>query len=440
MKTAFLCAVLALVACALAHVASPTSTGTNWAVVIAGSNSYFNYRHQADVCHAYQVLHAHGIPDTNIIVMMYDDIANSSENPDKGNIINKPNGPNVYTGVPKDYTGDTVTAQNFLAVISGKQEMLHGTNHTGRVVNSGPNDNIFIFFSDHGGPGLIAMPTGPYLYAKDLVSTLKEMATNKRFHQLVFYLEACESGSMFDGLLPNNINIFATTASNPDESSYACYWDDSRQAYLGDLYSVSWMENSDVADFSKETLQQQFTTVQNETSTSHVCEYGQESMSSEPLAFFQSFKKFMRGGDRTHHRSERVHHSTPVDPQERLKDVVDSRDVVLATLQRRLAAARDDTTRATLQHLIKEELIHREHADRTVRTITAKLLGTHHADRVLASRASVQHDCVPELIDVYERHCGRFSDYSLKWAYVMNNLCREGVTAAELSQAAAEAC
>ena len=30
---------------------------------------------QADVCHAYQILRAHGIPDDHIVVMMYDDIA-----------------------------------------------------------------------------------------------------------------------------------------------------------------------------------------------------------------------------------------------------------------------------------------------------------------------------------------------------------------------------
>lgn len=50
---------------------------------------------------------------------------------------------------------------------------------------------------------------------------------------------------MFEGLLPENINIYATTASNAEESSYACYWDDKRQAYLGDVYSVNWMEDSD---------------------------------------------------------------------------------------------------------------------------------------------------------------------------------------------------
>ncbi|GMH22761.1 hypothetical protein Nepgr_024604 [Nepenthes gracilis] len=30
--------------------------GTRWAVLVAGSSGYGNYRHQADVCHAYQIL------------------------------------------------------------------------------------------------------------------------------------------------------------------------------------------------------------------------------------------------------------------------------------------------------------------------------------------------------------------------------------------------
>lgn len=45
---------------------------------------------------------------------------------------------------------------------------------------------------------------------------------------------------MFDGLLANNLNIFASTAANPNESSYACYYDELRETYLGDVYSVNW--------------------------------------------------------------------------------------------------------------------------------------------------------------------------------------------------------
>ena len=40
-------------------------------------------------------------------------------------------------------------------------------------------------------------------------------------------------------------SVFATTASNSHESSYACYFDKSRKTYLGDVYSVKWMEDSD---------------------------------------------------------------------------------------------------------------------------------------------------------------------------------------------------
>ncbi len=39
---------------------------------------------QADVCHAYQIVSGHGVPDDHIIVMMYDDIAKNPENPTKG--------------------------------------------------------------------------------------------------------------------------------------------------------------------------------------------------------------------------------------------------------------------------------------------------------------------------------------------------------------------
>ena len=64
---------------ALLAVTGTASAGQNWAVLVAGSNGWYNYRHQSDVCHAYQILHKNGIPDSNIIVMMYDDIAHNNQ-------------------------------------------------------------------------------------------------------------------------------------------------------------------------------------------------------------------------------------------------------------------------------------------------------------------------------------------------------------------------
>ena len=33
-----------------------TAGGKNWVLLVAGSNTYGNYRHQSDVCHAYAFL------------------------------------------------------------------------------------------------------------------------------------------------------------------------------------------------------------------------------------------------------------------------------------------------------------------------------------------------------------------------------------------------
>lgn len=45
------------------------------------------------------------------------------------------------------------------------------------------------------------------------------------------------------------LSVYATTAANPHESSYACYYDEERDTYLGDWYSVNWMEDSDVVSW-----------------------------------------------------------------------------------------------------------------------------------------------------------------------------------------------
>ena len=49
------------------------------AVLVAGSAGWDNCRHQADICHAYQVVHTNGILDVHIVVMMSDEIAHHIE-------------------------------------------------------------------------------------------------------------------------------------------------------------------------------------------------------------------------------------------------------------------------------------------------------------------------------------------------------------------------
>ncbi|CAI9561102.1 unnamed protein product [Staurois parvus] len=302
----------------------PQDGGKHWVVLVAGSNGWYNYRHQADVCHAYQIVKRNGIPDEQIVVMMYDDIADNEQNPTKGIIINRPNGTDVYAGVLKDYTKEFVTPANFLAVLRGDAEAVKGKG-SGKVIKSGPNDHVFVYFTDHGAPGLLAFPNDD-LHVEELNKTIQYMYDNKKYKKMVLYIEACESGSMMNHL-PNNIDVYATTAANSHESSYACYYDEKRDTYLGDLYSVSWMEDSDVEDLLKETLHKQFVLVKQHTNTSHVMQYGNRTISKMKVNQFQ-------GGAKT--AAPRM----TLEPIHNL-DLTPSPEVPMAILKRKFLATND---------------------------------------------------------------------------------------------------
>ncbi|KAG6468159.1 hypothetical protein ZIOFF_072730 [Zingiber officinale] len=67
---------------------------------------------------------------------------------------------------------------------------------------------------------------------------------------VIIYVEACESGSIFEGLMPEDLNVYVTTASNAVESSWGTYCPGmdpppppEYMTCLGDLYNVAWMED-----------------------------------------------------------------------------------------------------------------------------------------------------------------------------------------------------
>ena len=142
----------------------------HWAVLVAGSKGYDNYRHQADVCHAYQVLKNNGVPLDQIILMSYNDVVQDPTNPLPGTLwnagtrqdIDPPEpGYNVYPGCGISYSGDDVTAEAVLAVLTGDSATAGGP-----VLKTNSNSSVFLFITGLGAPGLVDMPTnGDSLYA-----------------------------------------------------------------------------------------------------------------------------------------------------------------------------------------------------------------------------------------------------------------------------------
>lgn len=74
------------------------------------------------------------------------------------------------------------------------------------------------------------------------------------YKELVFYLEACESGSMFENHKYEDINVYALSAANAHESSWGTYCTphdtvDGKRLHscLGDLFSTNWMQDTEKA-------------------------------------------------------------------------------------------------------------------------------------------------------------------------------------------------
>ena len=423
------------------------SIGTRWAVLIAGSNGYWNYRHQSDVCHAYQLLRKGGLKDENIIVFMYDDIANNEENPRPGVIINSPQGDDVYAGVPKDYTSDDVSVNNFLAVILGNKTALTGG--SGKVLDSGPNDHIFIYYTDHGGPGVLGMPTGPFLYANDLIDALKKKHASGTYKSLVFYLEACESGSIFEGLLPEGLNIYATTASNAEESSWGTYCPGENpspppeyETCLGDLYSVAWMEDSDMHNLRTETLHEQYELVKRRTINdnsaygSHVMQYGDIEQSKESL--------FLYLGTNPENDNFTFIDDNALRPSSK---AVNQRDADLLHFWDKFRKAKEGSTRKIeAQKQFVEAMSHRLHIDHSVQLIGKLLFGIGKASEVLNTIRSAGQplvddwNCLKSMVRTFESHCGSLSQYGMKHMRSFANICNAGIHVNQLAEASAQAC
>lgn len=278
----------------------PLSPENTWAVLVAGSSGYGNYRHQADICHAYQIMKKHGISEDHLIVMATDDIAHNSLNPFPGQVFNRPgnqNATDVYAGCKIDYKGHEVTPDTFTKVLTGVQD---GTTNGKKVLKSDSTSRVFVNFVDHGGVGIIGFPSTT-MHVADLTKTLDTMQQKKTYGELLFYLEACESGSMFPNLSSTS-KIYAVTAANGKESSwgYYCMPQDVVKgkhigSCLGDLFSISWMEDADLNQ-PMETIAQQVEKVTKRTNKSHVTTFGDTSFTNEPIAHFDELKMIDHSG------------------------------------------------------------------------------------------------------------------------------------------------
>lgn len=210
----------------------------NWALLVAASTGWSNYRHQADVLAIYQQLKKKGYTDDRIVLITEDDLARHPSNPEKDVIRVTPGGDNVYENIEVDYRLSQLSPDDFLDILSGiKSERLP------EVISSDGNDNIFIFWSGHGVPGAMCWnDIDRGMTAEKLSKTLLEMNLSHSYRKLLMMVEACYSGGVMEKCegIPGMLFV---TAANGDETSKA-------DIFSGDLRV--WMSNRFTSTFIRQ--------------------------------------------------------------------------------------------------------------------------------------------------------------------------------------------
>lgn len=160
--------------------AAQRSTHTNnWAVLVDASRFWFNYRHVANVLSIYRSVKRLGIPDSQIILMIADDMACNARNPRPGQVYNNANQHiNVYgDDVEVDYRGYEVTVENFVRLLTGRTQ--NGTARSKKLL-SDAGSNVLIYLTGHGGDGFLKFQDSEEITSQELADGIQQMWEKKR--------------------------------------------------------------------------------------------------------------------------------------------------------------------------------------------------------------------------------------------------------------------
>lgn len=210
---------------------------SNWALLVATSSGWDNYRHQADVLAIYRQLKAAGYTDDRIILIVEDDIAQNPLNPYQGIIRVTPAGENVYENAEIDYHTTSLQAQDLVKILTGEK-----SDRFPRVIEATENDNIFIFWSGHGTPGAMCWDEDIYaMKGDDLRPVFEEMSRRRCYRKLLMMVEACFSGGVLEQCEGVPGMLFFT-AANGDETSKADVFNSEMKIWMSNRFTSTFIE------------------------------------------------------------------------------------------------------------------------------------------------------------------------------------------------------
>ncbi|KRT78488.1 Peptidase, partial [Oryctes borbonicus] len=224
----------------------------NWAVLVDTSRFWFNYRHVANVLSIYRSVKRLGIPDSQIVLMIADDMACNPRNPRPGTVFNNAKQHiNVYgDDVEVDYRGYEVTVENFVRLLTGR---LPPEIPRSKQLLTDEGSNILIYLTGHGGDGFLKFQDSEEITSQEMADAIEQMWQKQRYNEIFFMIDTCQAASMYEKFY--SPNILAVGSSLVGEDSLSHHVDPAIGVYIIDrytFYALEFLEN--VGPNSKRTM------------------------------------------------------------------------------------------------------------------------------------------------------------------------------------------
>jgi glycosylphosphatidylinositol transamidase (GPIT) subunit GPI8/ABC-type branched-subunit amino acid transport system substrate-binding protein len=222
--------------------------GDQWALVVAASSGWLNYRHQADAMRIYHLLRERGYDDDHIVLILADDLADNPRNPYPGVVTVSPEGPDLYSDIRIDYRLADLSPGDITEILMGaKSERLP------EVISSGPSDNVLVFWSGHGSPGAFVWDDVDGFTTSMMHSTLRGLHEGEKYRKMLWLVETCYAGSVAraaEGIpesIPESVpgvpggipEVMFITASADNETSKADLFSDELGVWMTNRFTGS---------------------------------------------------------------------------------------------------------------------------------------------------------------------------------------------------------
>ncbi|MBE6292107.1 MAG: legumain [Bacteroidales bacterium] len=241
-----------------------------WALLVASSSGWNNYRHQADVYYMYQLLRGYGYEDDHIVLIAEDDIAYNKNNPNQGMVNIHLGGSNVYEDLTIDYHPSELVPEDVKSILCGEE-----SERLPHVISADEDDNVFFFWSGHGIPEHLMWLNNRRGLSRELAQEIfASMHEKKCYRKLLCLIETCYSGSVFDAVegLPG---ILAITAANANETSKADVYNCDLEVWMSNRFTLTFQDC--IVKNPSITMRELYYRLFNNTVGSHVTVFNEEN-------------------------------------------------------------------------------------------------------------------------------------------------------------------